>query len=638
MKSIKIAPFILGMIFAAPAFAQYAPAVTPNVITAPAPVQANQLANQKLTLRSAGVLNTQNQYLALLNDLLIAAEGEGMQRDWFINDQLAYTLNSYAGSNNNDALVKATYDIGSKILVALNRGYIKPEQLGEKTLIVLSKFKSPLATLQASILTEIQNYGGRKITAQQLIEMFRPKNANYNRLLVMYKKISQEYKDGLISDREVPVKLLTIGPKGPYPKDKLNNANVAADYQASIVFARKRLELFGYKTQTQEFDINYKTYTNDLKLAIEELQDNNLLTQDGILGTNSFGLLATPIEQIITRLKINLDRSRWLPDDLKSEYVHVNLAAQRLFYYKNSTIALSFKTINGAKDRQTPILSSNITGFILNPTWTVAPTSYFKDKTKMFSKPSGYNEVIEKRYSFLLNNINVIKTIGNDGLEYPFRRVIRLYTNPIDKTIAVTPETWPAFMQLFRDEEARFLSIPNAKTGNVARALTIVQKPGGDQNALGWIKFPLNGTNSIYMHDTNQRELFANTDRLLSSGCVRMEKPWDLAIMLLGANRDPYTGEYVGARADPLTGLPYTITSLTDKTVNRYPIAERPDADLKLGRSVPVYMLYDTAQINDHGQMTLVKDYYGIDLDMYNLMMGIAPVATQLATTPDQGI
>lgn len=639
MKLNKFAPFILGMMFTAPAFSQIAVGVPAapapvNVIAAPVSAIATPLTSETLLLRSQGDL-IQNDYLNKINELLILADAEGMQRDWFVDDQVAATLNSHAQTNNKVELRKTAYAVVYKMMIALNRGYIQPEKLGDKTLVSLDKIKGSAKGLPAQIQKELFRFEKGEITGEQLFATFRPKNTSYTRLLELYRKVMTAFKNGEISDADKPA-TLTVIKRGS--KDA-----------ASIKFARKRLALFGYKKkvqidpsstftpEAQEINdynrfINDPNYTDELQIAIEELQDNNLLSRDGVIGKNSFGLLTTPIEQIITRLKINLDRSRWLPDNLSSEYVHVNLAAQRFFYYKNNAIALTFRTINGAKERPTPILTSKITTMILNPTWTVAPTPYFKDKTKMFSSWAGLNDVNEKRYTFIVENMKIISDYNTQyqlttGKEYPFMDVMRRFTNPVDNTITATQENWPAFMKLFQDEKARFEAVPGARPDKVARALRIVQRPGGEQNALGWIKFPLNGTNSIYMHDTNQRELFANTDRMLSSGCVRMEKPWDLAIMLLGGTHDPLTDEYVGATIDPLTGQPYTIASLHSRTINRMPIADMPDPNLDLGRSVPVYFLYDTAHINDHGQLTLVKDNYGVDLDMYKLMMGIPLVS-----------
>ncbi|MES2803456.1 MAG: L,D-transpeptidase family protein [Bdellovibrionota bacterium] len=615
MKTIKLAPFILGMVFSAQAFSQVAvgAAAPVNVVTPVVSTIAVPLTSETLVLRSQGAL-LQHVYLNKINELLALADAEGMQRDWFVDDQIANLLNSYAQANNANELRKAAYNVIYKMMTVLNRGYVQPEQLGEKTLISVAKIKGSAKELPAVIQKELFRFEKGEISSEQLFATFRPKNASYSRLLSMYQKISTAYKNGQISDADIPA-TLTVIKKGS--KDA-----------ASIRFARKRLALLGYPNN--ELDT---TYTDDLKLAIEELQENNVLSRDGVIGKNSFGLLTTPVAQIITRLKINLDRSRWLPDDLSSEFVHVNLAAQRFFYYKDNAIALTFRTINGAKDRPTPILTSKITTMILNPTWTVAPTPYFKDKTKMFSDWVGLDDVYEKRYTFLVENPKIIEAYNQQymlatGEEYPFMDVIRRFTNPLDNTINATAENWPAFMKLFQDEKARFEAIPGARPDKVPRALRIVQKPGGEQNAVGWIKFPLSGTNAIYMHDTNDRKLFANTNRLLSSGCVRMEKPWDLAIMLLGATRDPVTGDYVGARIDPVTGMSHTVESLHARTVTRFPIADRPDPNLDLGRSVPVYFLYDTAHINDIGQMTLVKDNYGIDLDMYKLMMGIPLVST----------
>ncbi|MCM2353709.1 MAG: L,D-transpeptidase family protein [Pseudobdellovibrio sp.] len=637
MKLNKFAPFILGMVFAAPAFSQVNPAVAAapvNVVAAPVSAIATPLASETLVLRSQGAL-IQNEYLNKINELLILADAEGMQRDWFVDDQVAATLNYQAQTGNKNELRKTAYNVVYKMMIALNRGYIQPEKLGDKTLVSLDKIKGSAKGLPALIQKELFRFEKGEITGEQLFATFRPKNASYTRLLELYRRVTTAYKKGEISDADVPVNK-TVIKRGS--KDEI-----------SIKFARKRLALFGYKkkvqidpastftAEAQEINdynrfINDPNYTDELQIAIEELQENNLLGRDGVIGKDSYGLLTTPIEQIITRLKLNLDRSRWLPDNLTSEYVHVNLAAQRFFYYKNNQIALTFKTINGAKERPTPILTSKITTMILNPTWTVAPTPYFKDKTKMFSSWNGLNDVNEKRYTFIVENMKIIadynaRHMAMTGQEYPFMDVMRRFTNPLDNTITATQENWPAFMKLFQDEKARFELVPGQRPDKVTRALRIVQRPGGEQNALGWIKFPLNGTNSIYMHDTNQRELFANRDRLLSSGCVRMEKPWELAIMLLGATHDPLTDEYSGATIDPVTNMPYTIQSLHDRTLNRMPIADRPDPNLDLGRSVPVYFLYDTAHINDVGQLTLVKDNYGVDLDMYKLMMGIPLVS-----------
>lgn len=551
MKSIKLSPFILGMIFSVNSFAQVnlgvQPAAAADEIVAQLWQAPTPLTTQILVNRSAMSL-TNNPLLNKINELLTYAELEGMQKDWFVNDQQVAALNNLAAQNDLTTLRAQAGIITKNILTALNRGYITPNKIGEKANAKTVKTKTVDPVL---LQNELTKFAAGTVTAAQLFDTFRPKNSIYSRNLAMYRKITAMKANNQII--ATPVTLSTIKP--------------GASDQASILFARQRLAMFGYANDTTN-----ATYTEDLKIAIEHLQENNLLKLDGIIGKNSFGLLNTPVDQIITRLKINLDRSRWLPDNLSAEYVHINLAAQRLFYYKNSVITLSFKTANGRVERPTPIMFDKITHMRLNPTWTVPRTIYFKDKGKLFAKDP--QQAIEKNYHFF-----------------------DLRTKPMQE-VSVYDIDWAT-----ETSDERFKS-------NAGMNYQIVQYPDGDKNALGWIKFPLYGNESnIFMHDTNTRKTdFAGTNRMISSGCIRMEKPFELAEKLLSS------------QINPTTGLPvHTVASLQAETLGLFPRAV-VETKRSLGREIPVYVLYETTQINDSGQMTLVADPYGIDMDMYNLM------------------
>lgn len=578
MKQIKLAPFILGMVFSVNSAAQVFGAQGLNLgqaAVAAANVQAGQaadegeiitplfvaptpLTNQVLVTRSNNVLMN-HVLLNKITELLMLAELEGMHKDWFVNDEQANYLNTLATENNMKVLRTQAGIISRNILTALNRGYITPDKVGEKTNVRTKRVDSAL------MMAELTKYANGTITSLDLFNTFRPKNSIYIRALNMYRKIVQLKQNNQIM--ATPVVLTTIKPG---VKD-----------QATVLFARQRLAMFGY-----ENDVYNPTYTEDLKMAIEELQENNLLARDGVIGRNSFGLLNTPVDQIITRLKINLDRSRWLPDVLQAEYVHINLAAQRLFYYKDNLITLQFKTANGRVERPTPIMFDAINHMRLNPTWTVPRTIYFQDKGKMFATPAGQAHAIEYNYHFF-----------------------DLRTSPPTE-VAVNQIDW-----------ATETSKQRELTG-AGMNYRIVQYPDGDKNALGWIKFPLLRNNlNIYMHDTNERDtVFNKNNRMLSSGCIRMEKPFELAEKLLSG------------QTDPLTGFPaHTVDTLKAETIGLVPRATG-ETKRDLGRIVPVYVLYETTQINDRGQMTLVADPYGVDMDMFNLMMGIDPKALALST------
>lgn len=543
---IIVSIFILGSSRAQALGVQAVPSDV-EVIVQPALASSKSITNEIIKNQPSATL-VDYPPLNKLSELLVLAELEGMQKSWFLTSSKADQLNQLAQQNNLLLIRSEVASIASNLIHSLIHGQITPDKIGEKTNI------KPKKTNDALIKTEIEKFESGVTTAQNLFSLFRPKNTNYLKLLQAYRKIITAQVNAQIM--KTPAILGTIK-AGSKDKD-------------SILFARQRLALFGY-----ENDVLNPEYTEDLNLAIQELQENNLLKRDGVIGTSSWGLLNTGIDQIVTRIKINLDRSRWLPDDLQTEYVHINLAAQRLFYYKNNVITMTFRTINGRPERPTPIMLDAINHMRLNPTWTVPRTIYFQDKGPLFAKDPG--QAALGRFRF-----------------YDLR------TNPSTE-VRVTDINWAE--ETSKDRE----------NSNASMNYRIVQSPGGDKNALGWIKFPLlKNSLSIYLHDTNEREKFAQTNRMLSSGCIRMEKPFELAEKLLSG------------QVDATTGFPvHTVETLKAETENLLPVAER-ESVRSLGRTVPVYVLYETTHINDKGQMTLVADNYGVDMDMYNLMTGVS--------------
>ncbi|MFN3453668.1 MAG: L,D-transpeptidase family protein [Pseudobdellovibrio sp.] len=477
-----------------------------------------------------------SEALNRLNQMISVLEHEGMQKEWYLSSSVSQQLMNMAQSQGESVVRNSVEQIVIRALRDLNRGYVTPDRLPSKT-IVTPKEVSSKALQEAA-----QGFVSGRYSVHDVVGQFRPKNVNYVKLLKIYQKIVAMKEAGEIMSAP----------------DKLSTVKKGATDAKSILYARQRLAMFGYDNNTSE-----TTYTSDLEQAIRDLQENNLLKPDGVLGINTFGLLNTPVDQIISSLKINLDRSRWLPDVMAkdNEYVHVNLAAQRLFYYKDNVITLTFRTINGRVERQTPIMFDKINHMRINPTWTIPSTIMFKDKLPIFSSDPGKVSAMHMK---LVSDV--------DGREIDPYSV-----------------NWSSLSQSYMP-------------------FSVVQKPG-PWNALGFIKFPLLvNREAIYMHDTNDRHLFANSKRLMSSGCVRIEKPFELAEKLLSNKTD--SSGYPIYSAD-------TLRSMSEG------LAVPPENDTKidLGRTVPVYLLYETAQVNDHGQMTLVSDAYGVDAMTYRLMI-----------------
>ena len=123
--------------------------------------------------------------------------------------------------------------------------------------------------------------------------------------------------------------------------------------------------------------------------------------------------------------------------------------------------------------------------------------------------------------------------------------------------------------------------------GRPSAAQTLVQKPG-PKNALGRIKFLFPNDHAVYLHDTSQRGLFGRSQRSLSHGCVRVEKPNDLAMALLGDQG-------------------WTMRRLDAA------YASRKTQRIELAEPVPIFLDYRTAFVDDDGRLQLRPDLYGHD-------------------------
>jgi murein L,D-transpeptidase YcbB/YkuD len=211
--------------------------------------------------------------------------------------------------------------------------------------------------------------------------------------------------------------------------------------------------------------------------------------QDGVVGGATREALNRDPEDLVRQLEVNLERWRWLPDDLGDRYAIVNIAAFDLDVVEQGSSALSMRVVVGQPYRRTPVLSSQITHVVLNPTWTVPERLVKEDILPRVRKDWGYLASMHLRVF--------------DGWSDNAREV-----DPAEVDWStVTPRRY------------RFRQDP------------------GPWNALGRVKFLLPNSYDIYLHDTPQRELFSRASRVFSSGCVRLETPLALVDYLLAKER-----------------------------------------------------------------------------------------------------
>jgi L,D-transpeptidase YcbB len=307
--------------------------------------------------------------------------------------------------------------------------------------------------------------------------------------------------------------------------------------------------------------------TEDENLFDEALHDQvvifqarNGLTEDGIVGLRTVEALNVPVEARIASIEINLERWRWLNRDLGERYIMVNIANFDLKLIENGTIIFDAEVIVGRPYRQTPVFSSTMTYLVLNPDWTIPPVILRNDVIPAVIANPGY--LAEKR----------MKVLSRDGRE--------IDPASIDWKGAVRS----GFPYLIR------------------------QEPGPD-NTLGRAKFMFPNQYNVYIHDTPARELFARTERTFSSGCIRVDRPLELAEHLLGDN-----AEWDDARIEQVVnqGRQRTVT---------------------LRRPVPVHLLYLTAWADEKGIVYFRRDIYERDPALLTALKQLHQTAARQASS-----
>ncbi len=252
-----------------------------------------------------------------------------------------------------------------------------------------------------------------------------------------------------------------------------------------VLNIRKRLESTGDLQNAAEDDLLiFDAYVQN---AVKRFQKRHGLEIDGNVGASTLETMNVPVEARIKDIIINLERCRWLPQDLGNHYIMVNIPAFEMEVIKSNEVKIEMTVAVGKPYRQTPVFSSNMTYLVLNPYWTVPPTILANDMIPAQAKNPNH-----------LKNLN-IKVLDAKGNE--------IDPATIDWT-TVTGKTFPYQLR---------------------------QEPGGN-NALGEVKFIFPNPYNVYMHDTNHRELFVRSDRALSSGCIRLSKPRQLLDYLLIEN------------------------------------------------------------------------------------------------------
>jgi len=242
-------------------------------------------------------------------------------------------------------------------------------------------------------------------------------------------------------------------------------------------------------------------------------------------------------EMQVRRIAQNMERWRWLPQDLGRRYILVDVPAYTLEVVERDQPVMTMRVVVGKPSWPTPVLSATMSHVVLNPDWHVPPS------------------IAAQELLPILRNNPAYLTQQNMRVSY----------GPHD----VDPH-----------------SIDWGKVNTKKFPYRLRQEPG-PKNPLGNIKFTFPNRFQVYLHDTPSRTLFAKPERALSHGCVRVEKPTELA-------------EYVLRGALSRDRLLASIKQRTSRTV-------------VLPEPVPIYFVYRTVWVTDDGTVQFHPDIYGYD-------------------------
>ncbi len=249
-----------------------------------------------------------------------------------------------------------------------------------------------------------------------------------------------------------------------------------------VVALRGRLAICGDLPDT--VSAASTVFDDDVERAVMRFQERHGLDVDGAVGAKTLEAMNVPVEQRINQLRVNLERARWVLQDMTDTFVLVNIAGFRVYYVRENELDWSTRAQVGSTYRETPVFRSQMEYLVFNPAWTVPPTILVKDVLPAIKNDIGY--LTEKNMVVLDRGGRKVDPAAVDwhvfsGSDFPY----------------------------------------------------FIRQEPGPGNALGQVKFIFPNEHIVFLHDTPSRSLFAKSERTFSSGCIRVEDPLDLAEMLL---------------------------------------------------------------------------------------------------------
>ena len=343
--------------------------------------------------------------------------------------------------------------------------------------------------------------------------------------------------------REMLARYRQVADRGGWPTVAVDGNPNSGSRNAGVPALRERLRLSG--DLTGEMPVSDGMLFDDgITAGLRRFQGRQGLKPSGTLNPETLRLLNRPVEDEIRLIELNLERWRWLPQDLGLRYVMINIPDYSLALVENQRTVMTMRTVIGRRLWNTPSFSARMKYLEINPVWNIPPSILEQEIIPTILRDPGY--ITKKNIRFYGGSGKGLREVLPDEIDWS----------------RVRPQAFP---------------------------YQVVQE-AGPANPLGRVKFIFPNEEGVYLHDTPSKHLFGREKRTFSHGCIRIEKPLDLAAYILQQDQQ-WSWKKLMAEVN---------RGKTKQIVLREP--------------VNVHIVYFTAWIDDEGVMQTRPDVYHSDL------------------------
>jgi len=332
-------------------------------------------------------------------------------------------------------------------------------------------------------------------------------------------------------------------PQIPYANEPLK----LGDRNSRVLQVKKRLQISGDYPQSAKLD---KKFDKILQQAVITYQKRYLLKVTGEVDKTMTWYLNQPVKKNIQAIITNLDKTKLYPKYFENEYIEVNVPDFNLRYYIDGEMVMKKGVVVGRIDRPTPIFDDKMEYVVINPTWTIPDNLIKRDLIHVLRENPNY---------LTEHNIHVFR--GN-------------------KEVHITASDLEPYEHSQKRVPWRFVQFP------------------GDDNALGRIKFMFPNKYAVYLHDTDNKSLLERRYKVYSSGCMRVEQPFDLADLVLQHAKGNWSRE----------------------KIERIIATDKPTT-IRLKRPIPVHIVYFTVY-EENGLAYFKHDIYLYDMIIQESVTG----------------